>query len=645
MIQIRLPADKKSATVDDMKMFSLASFGDFFRSKNTFHAGVVVLVMAINMGFGLPRLLPYSAVDEPYWTFERTPDFWQAIKTQKWKNTKVNDKPGITVAWLSGAGLLTIDPLEYKSLREEPKNPEQMEAMNTINVAFRLPIYLVALLSLPLFYFLIRKAIGRSVALVATVAIGLSPILLGISLIVNPDSLLWIFLPLAILARLTYGRGGDWKYLILAGILTGLSLLTKYVANILFVFFLALPFLEYIFASKKPEIVSFLKRAFRDFAILVTIAVATFAALFPATWVKPRMILEGTVLSAAFKSTWPLFAGILALFALDALLFHGKITGSVLAFFSKYNRVFLAFLSGVFLAISAFVILNTRLGMKWFDFEAIVMSPKNSEETATFVKSIGNIGADFYSLLFGLHPLLLSFLFVTFLLAIFGKIKSAGKSITVASFAFFILLYYGGSEANYVIATVRYQIALYPLVLIVAAIGVVTLFECLNVRKYSSRWHRSFAILLLVALLAGSLFIVRPHYLVYASSLLPETHILNYKDMGDGSYEAAEYLNSLPDARNLRVWSDKGAVCAAFIGDCSVSFNEKRFEANIPDYLVLSTGRKRKTVSMWLSSNVSIRFKDAYESAPAEFVEILDGRPDNFVKVIDVKKVWREEKK
>ncbi len=112
--------------------------------------------------------------------------------------------------------------------------------------------------------------------------------------------------------------------------------------------------------------------------------------------------------------------------------------------------------------------------------------------------------------------------------------------------------------------------------------------------------------------------------------------------MGDGSYEAAEYLNTLPNAQGLRVWSDKGAVCAVFVGDCSVSFNKKRFEADIPDYLVLSTGRKRKTVNMWLSGNVPVRFQDAYETIPPEFTVILDGRPDNFVKVIDVKKAQKE---
>lgn len=627
-----------------MNRLSWGTFSGWLGSKDAFHAGVVLVVMLLNMGFGLPRIEPYSAVDEPYWTFERTPDFWRAIREQRWKNTDINDKPGVTVAALSGFGLLTIDPMPYKPLREEPKTPEQLEAINTINIAFRLPIYLVALLSLPLFYFLIRKAINRSVALVATLCIGLSPILLGISLIINPDSLLWIFLPLAILARLAYGKTARSHYLALAGVLTGLSLLTKYVANILFVFFFILPFLEYIFtAEKKHDIPSFLKRALRDLAILIALSIATYAALFPAVWVKPEIILEGTFLSAAFKSTWPLFAGAITLLGLDTLLFKGKISGTLLGILSRFRSIPAALLAGTLLALSVFVCINTWLGMKWFDFEAFVMSPKNSEESATLIKSIGTMLSDIYSLIFGLHPIAFLFLLSALILIILRKMKHSREELVVVSFALFILLYYLGSTANYVVATVRYQIALYPLAFIIAAIGAVSMFESLNIRKYSSSFQRSVATLLLLLILSASLFFARPHYLTYASSLLPETHILNYKDMGDGSYEAAEYLNTLPNAESLRIWSDKGAVCAAFVGDCSVSFNKKRFEANIPDYIVLSTGRKRKTVNMWLSSNVPIRFQNAYETVPPEFAVILNGRPDNFVKVIDVKKAWREE--
>lgn len=618
------------------------AFGDRLRSSNVWHIAILCLVLSVNAAFGFPRLIPYSAVDEPYWTFDRTPDFWRAVKARKWKQTDVNDKPGITVALLSGVGLLTIDPMPYKPLREEPKTDAELQAIDTINAAFRLPIFLFALLSLPVFYWLIRKAIGGTVAIISVVGIGLSPILLGISLIINPDSLLWIFLPIALLSHLAFLKTARRKFLLLAGVSTGLSLLTKYVANVLFVFFFIAPFIHCILSRERPRAEIFVKRAFLDLAILIGISVLTFTALYPATWVKPQMILEGTVLSAAFKSTWPLFAGAIVLLGIDAFFLKGKIMETTLSFAARFRRYIFGLFLSLFMGLAAFTIFNTWFLMKWFDFESFVMSPKNSEETETLMKSFGSILSDFYSLVFGIHPILLGCFFVALLAVMFRRIRRPQEEMAVISFSFFLLLYYVGSTANYVIATVRYQIALFPLAIIIAAIGLSFLIERAEFLRTSPAFRKLFAVIFLVAILSMSLLSTKPHYLAYASSLLPRDFILNFKDMGDGSYEAASYLNSLPDARSIRIWSDKGAVCAAFIGDCSVSFNQKRLKSSIPDYIVLSTGRKRKTVSMWSSQSIPIDFKAAYETAPADFVEILDRRPDNFVKVVDVKHVLRQ---
>ncbi len=623
-----------------MKHSSQSLLG-ILRSRNTLHALVVAIILSIHAYFGLPRLETYSAVDEPYWTYDRTPDFWRAVLDARWKSTDVNDKPGITVAIISGAGLLTIDPMPYAPLRDEPKTDEQLAAIKKINVAFRLPIYLFALLSLPLLYLLVRSAVGATTAILSTVFVGLSPILLGMSLIINPDSLLWIFLPFAILSRIAYGKTRKLKFLIFAGFATGLALLTKYVANILFVFFFAFPFLEYLFAEEKQSPAIFLKRTLRDLLIIIGVSLAIFTLLYPATWVKPEMILKGTILSAAFKSTWPIFAGAIAILTLDAVLIRGRATGAILSFLSRWKGIVSAFFLSLFLALVSFTLANTWLRMRWFNFESFVMSPKNSEDTATILKSVGSILSDFYCLVFGIHPLILAFLISALLLSIFRRLRHSQETLVLVSFSFFIMLYYIGSTANYVIATVRYQIALYPLACIMAAIGAASIAERIGVRQERPLVRNIALPIFFSAILIGSLVVIRPHYLAYSSSLLPETHVLNYKDMGDGSYEAAMYLNSLPNARELRVWSDKGAVCAMFVGDCSVSFNQKRFKAAVPDYLVLSTGRRRKTTNMWSSDSVPLDFKSAYETAPAEFSLLLDNRPNNFVKVVNADTVRR----
>jgi len=58
---------------------------------------------------------------------------------------------------------------------------------------------------------------------------------------------------------------------------------------------------------------------------------------------------------------------------------------------------------------------------------------------------------------------------------------------------------------------------------------------------------------------------------------LPKNFIVNLKGMGEGSFEAASYLNSLPNAHEMTIWSDKGAVCEAFAGNCFIDFKQKTF--------------------------------------------------------------------
>jgi len=94
---------------------------------------VIFAVLAINLAFGLSRIAKYSAVDEPYWTYDRISQFWTAIAKHKWKSTNINDKPGVTTAIIAGPGLWSIDPMPYKSLRQEPKNQETVRAIEKID--------------------------------------------------------------------------------------------------------------------------------------------------------------------------------------------------------------------------------------------------------------------------------------------------------------------------------------------------------------------------------------------------------------------------------------------------------------------------------------------------------------------------------
>ncbi len=565
------------------------------QSKKITTALVILLVLITNLFFGFSRLSHYSAVDEPYWTYKRIPKFWHAVKIKRWRSTNINDKPGVTVALISGLGLLSIDPLPYKSLREEPKNQQEINAISKINFSFRWPIYFISFVFLGLFFWLLKKLLGTSVALISLIFIGLSPIILGISLIVNPDSLLWGFLPLTILSYFVYQKNKKKKFLILTGILLGLSLLTKYVANILYVYFLGLIFLEYIYQQKIiSNSWSYFKKAFLDFTIIIATSMLTFFLLFPATWKHPEMVLGGTIFSKAFQSTWPIFLTFLLLILTDLIFFRSRLITFLLNYLARYKKSFKRIMGGLFFLGIIFIFVNVYSNMRFINFEGIMASPKGGEGF-NLLKFTSQTTADLYALLFGLTPwIFLSFIYAIFHNSFRKKISSSENNL-VFYFLFFILIYYLASSVNHIAATIRYQIVLYPIASIIAAIGLNQLIQQLKIKKPLQLGLIYFS---LITFSFFSLLSLAPFYFTYASSLLPQKYVLNLKDMGDGSYEASQYLNGLPNAHNLTIWSDKGAVCESFLGRCKVGFHKNDVKGFDFNYFVASTGRKSRSLKM-----------------------------------------------
>ena len=103
--------------------------------------------------------------------------------------------------------------------------------------------------------------------------------------------------------------------------------------------------------------------------------------------------------------------------------------------------------------------------------------------------------------------------------------------------------------------------------------------EFLEIKKIEKYIPSFFAIIAIFAILEASLFFIKPNFLAYASEILPKNFIVNLKGMGEGSYETAQYLNQLPNASNMIIWSDKGAVCERFVGKCFVDFKTTNSES------------------------------------------------------------------
>ena len=175
--------------------------------------------------------------------------------------------------------------------------------------------------------------------------------------------------------------------------------------------------------------------------------------------------------------------------------------------------------------------------------------------------------SNIYVLLFSVAPLVVlgvALLFFAFLRKLRSQ-KYNSLFLTAFLLALSILLYYLGSVLNGVASIIRYQIILYPFFILLAAIGY-SFFISLFPKKYQP-WFLGGTLLIL--LLSGIATLRNtPFPGSYTSGLLPKGEVLDVKDMGPGSYEAAQFLNALPNAENLTVWTDKSGLCNFFVGRC-----------------------------------------------------------------------------
>jgi len=604
-------------------------------SRKTVHILIIIIVIFSNLFFGLPRISQYTAVDETLWSYDRVPKFWRSVADGNWRGTNLCDKPGITLAIISGAGLPFIPDLrKYENLRFQPKTAEQLAMIEKIYFSLRLPVYLFALASLFAFYFLLKRLLSAEIALLTVIFIGLSPILLGISLIVNTDAILWILMPLSLISFLIYQKENNRRFLYLASIILGLGILDKFVANFLIPFFLILIFTKYILDVYKnnSEKTEYLKNSMRDYLILIAIALVTIFISYPSAWVKPKELLNTTIYSQAFVKIWPLMLSVLSIILADIFLLQSIFSRKICDFFSKHKLLLIRLLSAIVISMIAFVLLNIYSGTQFYDFEKTLSAPK----TSNFFK---NFFSAFFPLLFSLTPLVL--LMFLFSLALVIKIKNTeiiknNNLLHIFIFNLFIFIYYLANSISITGSTVRYQIVNYPIASIIAAIG---LYEL--TKKYFIGIKFYFLVAFVLTLSIISLAQTTPFFLAYSSKLLPKKFITNLKDMGDGSWEVSQYLNKLPNANQLYIWSDKKQICEKFIGKCNSSSNKKNMGNSKFDYLISSrsgtTDRvpKNKSTAIRIGADI-IDGRKLY--SPSEFYDFkisIDNRESDFIKVVN----------
>lgn len=604
----------------------------------------LLLPLAIYFSFGLYHLTQFETVDEHYWIYSNTNNnsywnnsngrikqYWDAVRAGNWAATRINDKPGITLAYVSGIGTWLRENLDAQIATGAVASLSKIDKAEKVNLYFRFPILLFNGLFSLILFFLLKKLLKNTwIALMAISLILLSPIVLGISQIVNPDSLLWEFGFASILAYLIFLDEGARKYSVLASLFLGLSLLTKYSSVILFPFFLAVMlayFVENIKILNPEELRKKIRHQALAYFLILAGALAIYAVFLPDNLKDFSHFLKGSV---GFKGMNNFF---LALFLVDLVILAD-------AHFLR-SRIFIwiakkccwpekYFQKAIFLAlplIFALIAVNANFGNDRLYLFGVVFDAS----TRNF---FGNFGI-FHLTLMQFQPIVFSLSIITLFALLFAWLKNlinSGKfQWIIFVFSLFAIIFVAAMIQQKVPLSIRYSILLYPLLLTVAAIGIYELFDL--ERRGNFFKFTLFGSIILIS--AFSLWRIKPFYFNYMNSLLPNKYLVT-DAWGYGGYETAEYLNALPDAGQARVWADYNGVCVFFNGRCSandvtmdnIRRNARRKEADLPDFNYFVSSRRGSILSanLWNELKEDYNLKLIWESN-------INQRPATFVKI------------
>lgn len=638
------------------RIFSSIQNKKYTTKERYFSFIVLIFTVGIFFAFGIFHLGKFETTDEHLWKYDRIPGYWNALLSQDWEKTYINDKPGITVALISGIGLLKEPhPEKTEKMGQTGEAEKIFENYNVsqserINIIFRLPVLIFSALALFLFFWLILRAFDSyPIALLGTMFIAFNPILVGMAQIINPDSFFWIFGGLASCAYIAFLNLRQPKFLLLTGIFTGLALLSKYTAFLLFLFFPLFLIAKIIFQdpeTAKYITLSTILRHIRDICIIFFLALLVFTLFLPAVFIHPEYLFKG--ISQFFGTqTLTLFFGSAGLIFLVLFLIRKHI-GTILAWIARERYTILTVTATLFLLLIALVMINAWSGErlapvsalrdqaytnepKEFNFKPLLDRKDGSPQTAVKIFLM-----EATPLIFSLSPLVLLIFFCLFTQILLRKVTDTASAVifTILAFSLAYLLF---AQSAHVVTNARYLIYLYPLIALLTAVSLVELFA--KRRQFSI----IFMVLSILLLLWGSwsLFLLRPFYFSYTNFLLPQTLSI-HDSWGHGSYEAAEYLNSLPNAERLIIWSNSDTVCRFFVGQCLKS---RRIDlARVtPDYFVISKRGAIKVHNRFLLENNPdpTRDSDYYFDTlnnRAVWSLSINNRSQNFITIIPFEK-------
>ena len=246
-----------------------------------------LLLIALALPPRVAGLADFLTHDEAYHWIERVERFSAALADGRWADTVQTGHPGVTTMWLGALGLALERWLVTIGSIAPPATLAHLAWL-------RLPHALLEALLVGGFFLLLRRLIAPSAALLATTLVALAPYLVAHARLLHLDALLTSFVMLSLLALLCAVRPGvdpsapvlRRSWLLAAGVLGGLALLTKGPALILVAFVPPL-----LLALSSGAVVPRLRAAAGAGLLWGVAALATVLLLWPALWVAPGVAL------------------------------------------------------------------------------------------------------------------------------------------------------------------------------------------------------------------------------------------------------------------------------------------------------------------------------------------------------------------
>ena len=589
----------------------------------------IIFPMVAYFWFGFQNLTKFETADEHLWINDpyegRIHKYWTAMAQKDWARTRINDKPGVSLAYISGLGLLwqkdsriTVAEKENTSITYVPAEIEKLY------FNFRVPLLVLNGFLALVFLILIWKITqNKLLAFLAPTFILLCPILLGISQIVNPDSLLWSFSFAAILSFFFFLKSGKFIGGFLTTFFLGMSLLSKYVSLILIPFFFLMALIYLFFEFLKLEREGLLKKRMRQFFIgyplTIFAGIGLFALLMPALLVKQNLLYNSTLGFNSFGIILKYFLIADGVLLIDTLILKGFVLRFIMKKLQILKEIFPRLLYLFLISLFSITIYNWSWGGNFLNLtDTIIALPGIKIFWLNLIVVLKPFA-------FSLSPIILVLLLLLWLKVIY---KRSIFEYLIFSLSIFILIFLIALVRLDIARVVRYYIMLYPIILFLSAIS---LFEIFGLLRIKNNYLSALLVVIILAVYSRDIEKIKPYYFNYSSPLLPKSDTVVY-GWGYGGYEATQYINTQLEKPALgKIWSDYYGVCPFFAGKCVMEGNIKwlnRKALDNFDFYVTSTKGSMKNKAGW---------KKALDSGNVSLEPVwelnIGGRSQNFIRI------------